>query len=252
MAGLPLHLQNEANVSALAEFEFTGQAGTDPLVYLSIGYGVGAGVIVGDNLLTGQKGFAGKVGHAILQANGPLCSCGRRGCADALIGLGSLLGTEKPSHTALDQLFEKVAQGHPQTCAAVTVAGEQLGILLNNLWAAFDPMAIVIGGPAVRLGDTLIAPARRVLGEYADAAMLTAPEIRTSRFGADVVAVGGAALARHRLTRPLDLQSMARRGDKAGRLERATGCCRSFRACSRDMQGPRCVRSSLVGWHTNS
>ena len=221
LEGLPLHMQNEANVAALAEFEFTGQSGTDPLVYLSIGYGVGAGVIVGDNLLTGLNGFAGEVGHTVLQANGPLCSCGRRGCADALIGLGSLLGAEKPSRTALERLFEKVAQGQPQTRAAVTAAGGQLGVLLNNLWAAFDPMAIVIGGPALRLGDTLIEPARRVLGEYADAAMLTAPEIRTSRFGADVVAVGGAALARHRLTRPLDLQSMARRGDKAGRQVRA-------------------------------
>jgi len=220
--GLPLYLQNEANAAALAEFEFTGQSGTDPLVYLSIGYGVGAGVIVGDSLLTGLNGFAGEVGHAILQANGPLCSCGRRGCADALIGLGSLLGTEKPSRAALERMFETVAQGRQQHCAAVTAAGEQLGILLNNLWAAFDPMAIVIGGPALRLGDTLIAPARRVLGDYADAAMLTAPEIRTSRFGADAVAVGAAALARHRLTRPLDLQSMARRVDKAERQVRAS------------------------------
>lgn len=218
--GLPLYMQNEANAAALAEFEFTGQSGTDPLVYLSIGYGVGAGVIVGDNLLTGLNGFAGEVGHAILQANGPRCSCGRRGCADALIGLGSLLGAEKPSRAALERLFEKVAQGQGQTCAAVSAAGEQLGVLLNNLWAAFDPMAIVIGGPALSLGDTLIAPARRVLGGYADAAMLTAPEIRTSRFGADAVAVGAAALARHRLTRPLDLQSMARRVDKAGRQVR--------------------------------
>ena len=217
LAGLPLYMQNEANVAALAEFEFTGQSGTDPLVYLSIGYGVGAGVIVGDSLLTGLNGFAGEVGHAVLQANGPRCSCGRSGCADALIGLGSLLGAEKPSPAALERLFEKVAQGQAQTCAAVAAAGEQLGILLNNLWAAFDPMAIVIGGPALRLGDTLIAPARRVLGDYADAAMLSAPEIRTSRFGADAVAVGAAALARHRLTRPLDLQSMARRVEKAGR-----------------------------------
>lgn len=220
--GLPLYMQNEANVAALAEFEFTGQSGTDPLVYLSIGYGVGAGVIVGDNLLTGLNGFAGEVGHAILQANGPRCSCGRRGCADALIGLGSLLGAEKPSRAALERLFEKVAQGEQQTCAAVSAAGEQLGVLLNNLWAAFDPMAIVIGGPALSLGDTLIAPARQVLGGYADAAMLTAPEIRTSRFGADAVAVGAAALARHRLTRPLDLQSMARRADKAGRQVRSS------------------------------
>ncbi len=223
LEGLPLYMQNEANAAALAEFEFTGQSGTDPLVYLSIGYGVGAGVIVGDSLLTGLNGFAGEVGHAILQVDGPLCSCGRRGCADALIGLGSLLGKEKPSCAALERLFEKVAQGQRQTCAAVSAAGGQLGVLLNNLWAAFDPMAIVIGGPALRLGETLIAPARQVLGEYADAAMLSAPQIRTSRFGADAVALGGAALARHRLTRPLDLQSMARRVDKAGRQVRAAG-----------------------------
>ena len=220
--GLPLYMQNEANVAALGEFEFGDQASTDPLIYLSIGYGVGAGVIVNDRLLTGLRGFAGEAGHAILQAGGPLCSCGRRGCADALIGLGALLGAELPSHPALDRLFRRVVDGDPATCAAVDAAGRQLGVLLNNLWASFDPMAIVIGGPAVRLGDTLIEPARRVLGEYADAAMLTAPEIRTSRFGADVVAVGGAALARHRLTRPLDLQSMARRADKAGRQARAT------------------------------
>lgn len=220
LEGLPLYMQNEANVAALAEFEFTGQSGTDPLVYLSIGYGVGAGVIVGDNLLTGLNGFAGEVGHAILQVNGPLCSCGRCGCADALIGLAALLGAEKPSPAALERLFEKVAQGQAHTCAAVSAAGEQLGVLLNNLWAAFDPMTIVIGGPALRLGDTLVAPARRVLGGYADAALLHAPAIRTSRFGADAVAVGAAALARHRLTRPLDLQSMARRVDKAGRQVR--------------------------------
>lgn len=97
----------------------------------------------------------------------------------------------------------------------MSAAGEQLGVLLNNLWAAFDPMAIVIGGPALGLGDTLIEPARRVLAGYAKAAMLAAPAIRTSRFGADAVAVGGAALVRHRLTRPLDLQSMARRVGKA-------------------------------------
>lgn len=210
LEGLPLHMQNEANVAALAEFEFTGQSGTDPLVYLSMGYGVGAGVIVGDNLLTGLNGFAGEVGHAILQAEGPPCSCGRRGCADALIGLGSLLGREHPSHPALERLFRRVADGDKATCAAVDAAGRQLGILLNNLWAGFDPMAIVIGGPALQLGDAFIEPARHVLAAYAHAAMLPPPAIRTSHFGAQAVAVGAAALARYRVTRPLDVQSIER------------------------------------------
>jgi predicted NBD/HSP70 family sugar kinase len=211
LQGVPLTMQNEANVAALAEFEFTPQSATDPLIYLSIGYGVGAGVIVSDRLLTGLHGFAGEVGHAILQADGPLCSCGRRGCADALIGLGALLGDVRPSYGALEALFERVAGGEPATCATVAAAGRQLGVLLNNLWASFDPMAIVIGGAALALGDALIAPARAVLAGYADAAMLAAPDIRTSHFGRDAVAVGGAALARHRLTRPLDNWGQGRR-----------------------------------------
>lgn len=213
--GIPLFMQNEANVAALGEFEFADQSGIDPLIYLSIGYGVGAGVIVNDRLLTGLSGFAGEVGHAILQAGGPVCQCGRRGCADALIGLASLLGRERPSHPALERLFHRVAAGDPATCAAVDAAGRQLGVLLNNLWAGFDPMAIVIGGPALQLGDTFIEPARHVLAAYAHAAMLEPPAIRTSHFGAQAVAVGAAALARYRVTRPLDVQRIERSAGRA-------------------------------------
>ncbi|QBE66793.1 ROK family transcriptional regulator [Pseudoduganella lutea] len=212
--GLPLYMQNEANVAALAEFEFSRETAGDPLIYLSISYGVGAGIIVSDRLLTGMSGFGGEVGHAILQADGPRCSCGRRGCADALIGLAALLGDERPSYAALERLYKRVADGAPSTCTAVAAAGHQLGILLNNLWAGFDPMAIVIGGPALRLGDALIGPARQTLAGYAEAALLTPPEIRTSHFGADAVAVGAAALARYRLTRPLDLQTLERRTER--------------------------------------
>ena len=208
--GLPLTMQNEANVAALAEFEFSRQSSTDPLIYLSIGYGVGAGVIVSDRLLTGVHGFGGEVGHAILQADGPRCSCGRRGCADALIGLSALLGEKRPSAQALEGLFRRVEEGDAATCETVAAAGRQLGVLLNNLWASFDPMAIVIGGPALRLREAFVGPARAVLADYAAAAELVAPEIRTSHFGADAVAVGAAALALYRVTRPLDRQRMER------------------------------------------
>jgi len=65
---------------------------SDPLLYLSMNQGVGAGVIFSDRLLTGRRGFAGEVGHMVLHINGPMCSCGRRGCAEALIGPRSILG----------------------------------------------------------------------------------------------------------------------------------------------------------------
>lgn len=207
LAALPLFAQNEANVAALAEVEFSGQHGADPLIYVSIGYGVGAGIIVNGRLLTGLYGFAGEVGHTILQQGGPPCSCGRRGCADALIGLQAMLDTvygkqapSTPEH--LQQLFAAADAGDGPALQAVEAAGRHLGVLLNNLWVAFDPMCIVLGGAALRLGDHLVTPARQVLHDYASATSLTAPVIRTPQFGANTIAIGGAAMARHYLVRP--------------------------------------------------
>ena len=216
LAGLPLFIQNEANVAALAELEFAGEVGADPLIYLSIGYGVGAGIVVNGRLLTGLYGFAGEVGHTILQQAGPPCSCGRRGCADALIGMRAVtdqvygkpgkagdagkVGDSGPER--LERLFAQAGAGEAAACRAVEAAGRHMGVLLNNLWVAFDPMCIVVGGAALRLGERFLAPGREVLRDYAEATQLPAPTIRTPHFGANAIAIGGAAMARHHLMRP--------------------------------------------------
>jgi predicted NBD/HSP70 family sugar kinase len=207
LSGLPLFIQNEANVAALAELEFAGQLDTDPLIYLSINYGVGAGVIVNGRLMTGLSGFAGEVGHTILQLGGPPCTCGRRGCADALIGLQALLdevyGKAAGAGPAqLEQLFALAEAGQPAACKAIEAAGRNLGVLLNNLWVAFDPMCIVIGGSALRLGERFLQTGRRVLDDFASATLLPAPATRTPRFGLNAIAIGGCAMARHYLMRP--------------------------------------------------
>ncbi|MEV4779557.1 ROK family transcriptional regulator [Burkholderia sp. LMU1-1-1.1] len=213
LAGLPLFIQNEANVAALAELEFAGQVGADPLIYLSIGYGVGAGIVVNGRLLTGLYGFAGEVGHTILQQGGPPCSCGRRGCADALIGMravtdqvygkpGKAGGSGDSGPERLERLFAQAEAGEADARRAVEAAGRHMGVLLNNLWVAFDPMCIVVGGAALRLGERFLAPGREVLRDYAEATQLPAPTIRTPHFGANAIAIGGAAMARHHLMRP--------------------------------------------------
>jgi predicted NBD/HSP70 family sugar kinase len=76
-------------------------------------------------------------------------------------------------------------------------------VLLQNLASAYDPGCIVLGGSVVDLGDVFLQPALRTLNDYASAAKLAPPTVQTSRFGTDAVAVGAAALARYRLTRPL-------------------------------------------------
>jgi predicted NBD/HSP70 family sugar kinase len=177
LAGVPLFVQNEADVAALGELEFNADILSNPLLYVSINQGVGAGVIVDDRLLIGSRGFAGEIGHTILQPDGPLCSCGRRGCAEALIGV----------------------RDTPQTVAS---AGRYLGMLLQNLTSAYDPACIVLGGAGVELGDAFIKPALLTLHDYCNAANLPVPAVRLSQRGADAVAIGAAALVRYRLTRP--------------------------------------------------
>jgi len=206
LAEVPMFVQNEADVAALGELEFNASGVTDPLLYLSLNEGVGAGVIVGGRLLTGRRGFAGEVGHMVLQINGPACSCGRRGCAEAMIGARAMLrgqdGAEAAAHAPLAEVQRRLAAGDAAQARAVRKAGGLLGVLLQNLATAYDPGCIVLGGSVVELGAVFLDPAMQTLAEYAAAARLAPPTVRPSAFGSDAVAIGAAALARYRLTRP--------------------------------------------------
>ncbi len=202
LQGTPLFVQNEADVAALGEMEFGTDNRPDPLIYLSLGLGVGAGVIVEDRLLTGAHGLAGEVGHMTLELDGPRCSCGRRGCAEALIGFRAMLPAGEEAGGVAE--IQRRLRGKQAGCTeAVASAGRYLGMLLGNLCAAYDPGRIVLGGAAVELGAPFLEHAFHALESNAGAAGVARPMVTLSRFGADAVAVGAAALARYRLTRPL-------------------------------------------------
>ena len=206
LAGVPLFIQNEADVAALGELEFNAAPASDPLLYVSINQGLGAGVVVGDRLLTGSRGFAGEVGHMVLQLDGPRCSCGRRGCAEALIATQALLSASLEAGAtaprSLAEVRSRLVDEDAEALKAVNSAGRNLGVLLQNLATAYDPGCIVLGGAVVELGEPFLRPALDTLQNYAASASLPPPSVRTSRFGANAVAVGAAALARYRLTRP--------------------------------------------------
>ena len=204
LAELPLFVQNEADVAALGELEFNPSPDANPLIYVSINQGLGAGVIVGDQLLNGSRGYAGEVGHMVLQFNGPRCSCGRRGCAEALIATGALLrgAGQAPALSSLAEVRQQLERQDPATLKAVAAAGHHLGMLLLNLAAAYDPGCIVLGGAAIDIGEPFLQPALATLAAFAEAGSSPQPIVRTSCFGNDAVAVGAAALVRYRLTRP--------------------------------------------------
>ena len=203
LQGVPLFVQNDADMAVMGELEFgANEAAPDPLIFLSLGLGVGAGIVVEDRLLTGAHGLAGEVGHTTLEINGPRCSCGRRGCAEAMIGFRAML-PEGDATGGLAEVQRRLQAKAPGSTEAVADAGRYLGMLLANLCAAYDPGRIVLGGSAVELGAPFLHAAFQTLEGFAAAANVATPTVTLTRFGNDAVAVGAAALARYRLTRPL-------------------------------------------------
>lgn len=177
---VPVHVQNEADTAALSEYEFSENDSKDSLIFVTCDVGVGAGIVLNDRLFTGTQGMAGEIGHSILQLDGPLCSCGRRGCAETFIGSG-----------ALGQL------------ANAQRSGQYLGVLLQNLWTTFNPSVVVVGGASCHRFPDMVQVARETLQNYATHAGVTAPAVRIARYGLLASAVGAAALVLHQYLRPM-------------------------------------------------
>lgn len=206
LGGVPLYFHNEADLAAVGEVEFGARPVDDPLVYVSCGIGVGAGIVLNGSLFTGATGSAGEIGHTTLVIDGERCACGRLGCAEAYIGLRAIAaasGGGREQAIDHDALRERLAAGDAVVRAAFEQAGRYLGVLMQNMWATFNPMAIVVGGETVTLGGaTFLDAAVRVLGDAASRVGFEAPLVRPARHAERAAAVGGAAYALHAILHP--------------------------------------------------
>jgi predicted NBD/HSP70 family sugar kinase len=204
---VPVYVQNEADLAAVGEAEFGDRPVDDPLVYVSCGVGVGAGILLNGSLFIGASGAAGEFGHTTLHIDGLRCSCGRLGCAEAYVGLkavaraaGFLRDGEIDRVGLADELLNPRKVKARRAFAA---AGDALGVLLQNAWTTFDPKAIVLGGEAVTIGGAhFLDAAYARLARFAADAGLPAPIVREVKYGDFATAVGGAAFALHALLRP--------------------------------------------------
>jgi predicted NBD/HSP70 family sugar kinase len=181
---IPVHIQNEADAAALGEYEFAQNENQDALIFINCDVGVGAGIVLNDRLFTGAQGMAGEIGHSIMQIDGPLCSCGRRGCAETFIGARAL-AREIKQHGNLQ------------------LAGRYLGVLIQNLWTTFNPGVLVMGGASCIRHPELVQMAQDTLQTYAQSAGVAAPMVRRARYDLLAAAVGAAALVVHQFLRPL-------------------------------------------------
>lgn len=157
---LPVTLANRAKVAALGQLVATPDAGRD-LVYLYLGSGVIAGIVIGGRLHSGHDGTAGDLGHVTVDPQGPRCVCGTRGCLQVLVGRAAVL--DQSGGRTWEDLVAAVEEDDPSALDLVQRIGDHLGVPLGHLAAAVTPSVIAIGGPTAQLGAPLVAAIDRAV-----------------------------------------------------------------------------------------
>ncbi|GGO78482.1 ROK family protein [Nocardioides deserti] len=187
---------NDANCAAYAEAHHGAARGVDHALYLTGTVGIGAGIVVGGQLVQGGAGFAGEVGHMPVGDPTAPCGCGRRGCWEASIGLLAVLDAlgmaelDTPLTTA--EAVAARAADDPAARATVERVGEDLGLGLAILAGVLDPAVVVLGGYFVPLGELVLGPARRVLDARLASDVQVRPELRLGTLDLRAAALGAA------------------------------------------------------------
>ncbi len=212
--GLPAFVDNDANVAALAESLFGAAKGATDAVMLTIGTGIGGGLILGGEIYRGATGAGAELGHMSIDMDGPPCqgNCPNRGCIETLAS-GTALGREarEAAEREPDSVLGAMrADGHEVDGRAVTEAalggdetavgvfdlvGRRLGVALAGFANIFEPEVIVIGGGVIAAGDLLLEPAREELRARALRPMNRIPVV-PAELGQDAGMIGAAAMAR--------------------------------------------------------
>ncbi|MCC6619872.1 MAG: ROK family transcriptional regulator [Deltaproteobacteria bacterium] len=202
--GLPVWLDNDANLGALAELWWgAGVDGAD-LAYIKVATGVGAGFVLHGALHRGAAGVAGEIGHVVLDPDGALCMCGLRGCLVTQIGSAALIGQAEQhlasGHTSalargrvtLDSLVEAALAGDPVATEVVHRAGRQLGIAIANVLNLLNPERVVVSGGLTRAGRVLFLPLEEIVERRTLFSARARARVMTSTLGETGVAVGAA------------------------------------------------------------
>jgi glucokinase len=210
--GLLVTVENDANAAAWGEFRYGAGKDVEHMVFITLGTGVGGGVITHGVLLRGAQGAGGELGHVTIEPAGPRCGCGNRGCLEALASgtaiqrrarevandrPDSALGRLAIERQVLGEDVTELAQaGDEAAIAVLEETGMWLGIGLAGFVNIFNPEVIAIGGGAARAGEFILGPARKEVQLRARSPSRDLVEIREATLGPESGVLGAAALAR--------------------------------------------------------
>jgi glucokinase len=175
---IPASVDNDANLAALGEFAFGAGRGIHEMLMVTLGTGVGGGLILGGRVYHGAMGGAGEFGHMVIERNGPVCNCGRRGCIEAFIGTRGLLqavkdrlekGRKSPLSAIPEQsrtpkdISEAAESGDALAREVLREAGDALGVALGSVANLLNIERVVVGGGVAKAGDLILNPAREAM-----------------------------------------------------------------------------------------
>ena len=210
--GLGVTIENDASAAAWGEFRFGAGSEVDHLVLVTLGTGIGGGVISNGVLLRGAQGAGGELGHFTIDPKGPRCACGNHGCLESLASgtaiarrarevagerPSSALGTLAAQRKVLGEDVTELARGGDEAALSVLEeAGTWLGIGLAGFVNVFNPEVVAVGGAVSSEGELILSAARREVKLRARSPSRDLAEIKAATLGAESGILGAAALAR--------------------------------------------------------
>lgn len=218
---VPVFVDNDANISALGEKYFGVAQGSKDFIYLSIGVGLGGGIVLNGQLYRGIGGYAGEIGHMTIVDDGECCNCGNRGCWETLVSQTAVIkrvqkAIEAGNASLVSQLVEgrlerisiplivrAAGKGDQVARQALEETGTYLGIGIANLINAFNPEWIILGGVVSLASDYLLPAIERTMEKRSLIWARRMVRVTASSYGADACVMGGVALVLHDiLSRP--------------------------------------------------
>jgi len=209
---MPVSLEHDAKAAALGDFYYGAGRDDQSMVYIVVGTGVGAAIIMDGELIRGMHNYAGEVGHITIDRDGDRCHCGTRGCVETFLSGPSLVrryqrvleveGKTEISQTITGELVaQRAALGDDQAAEVMRGAGQALGIAIASMAMILDIEQYVIGGSVAKSGDLLLGPARAIVPYYCFQSVASRVRIEATELAEDGPILGNAWLARQSINR---------------------------------------------------
>ncbi|MCX5193761.1 ROK family transcriptional regulator [Streptomyces sp. NBC_00249] len=195
--GVPVYVDNDANLGALGELVWGSGRGVKDLAYIKVASGVGAGLVINGEIYRGPGGTAGEIGHITLDESGPVCRCGNRGCLETFAAARYVLPLLQGSHgpeLTMERVVELAREGDPGCRRVITDVGRHIGSGVASLCNLLNPSRVVLGGSLAEAGELVLAPIRESVGRYAIPSAARQLSVLTGSLGGRAEVLGALAL----------------------------------------------------------